>query len=210
MRVPTLAALGGLMIWSLAGPSLAGTLTLDFGLSGDVDSPIGRSVPGSATGTARVVLTGVDALGLVTDPSATATLQDLSVQASLGVIVGVFQFSQLAPVTGIFDGTTLGIPAGALTLMGVAPFGGSGTFTNQAAVAVLLTSLGDAAQVMLSGAVGTASTGMVTFDLVGRQVARNFSAPEPPEMCILMLGLGTLAAGTAGARRRSSESSRRR
>src|SRR5262245_4797094 len=73
---------------------------VQFSLGGQVAvSPGMVSTPGSINGMATVVLTGVDALGAITDPSAMGLL-NLSLQA--GFPGGPLQFNQLAPAGGAF------------------------------------------------------------------------------------------------------------
>src|SRR5262245_48954984 len=123
MRAWTPACVAGLTLWILAGSSLAGTLEVQFALGGQLSVSLGLiSEPGSTSGTARVVLTGVDSLGALSGPSATASLRDLTLQTTLAP-TGVFRFSQVAPVTGAFDGAMFGVAAGSLTFLGVNPVG---------------------------------------------------------------------------------------
>src|SRR5262245_20717163 len=93
------ASVGALTLWTLASSSEAGTLEIRFALGGGqiavANAGIGASDPQTMfTGTARVVLTGVDRLGAITDPAATASLLDVDVQATLRVpaLGGAFPF----------------------------------------------------------------------------------------------------------------------
>lgn len=86
--VRSLVALAGLTLCMLAKPSEAGMLEVRFALGG---GQISLAVAGFGssnlqtmfTGTARVVLTGVDALGEITDRAATASLFDVDVLVNL-------------------------------------------------------------------------------------------------------------------------------
>lgn len=205
MRVQVRAALAGLTLWILAGSSWAGTLDVQFSLSGQVNVSLGfNSVPGTTTGMARVVLTGVDASGMITAPSASASLSDLSVATSL-TTVGPFSFSQLGSATGLFDGAAFSIAAMAFTVRGLnGTSGAMADFTNQVSFAVQLASLGTpgAAQLMLNATVGPNAV-MTQFILTGREVSRTFAAPEPAEIGLVVMSLAMLAACTQRARRRS-------
>ena len=201
------AALVGLSIWTLAASSSAGTLQVQFSLGGQVAvSPGMVSTPGSTTGMATVVLNGVNSLGAITDPSATASLLGLTLQANFPA--GSLQFSQLAPVSSTFfigsSSDLLGPVAGAA--FGIAPMSltlqlsngllGGINFTNQMDIAVQLASLGmpGASQLMFNGSFGT-SGATAQFALLGSEVARTFAAPEPAESGLLAAGLALFAAG---------------
>jgi hypothetical protein len=199
MRVQLRTTLAGLALWILAGSSLAGTLDVQFALEGQVAVSLGFvSTPGSTTGTAHVVLAGVDSFGAITGPSASATLRSLTLQTTLSS-VGPFQFFQLEPVTGPFDGASFGITPMGVTFRGVNGISGAmADFTNQIAFAVQLASLGTpgAGQLTFNGALGAGSIA-VQFDLVGREVSRSFSTPEPYEIGLVAMGLALIAAVSA-------------
>jgi hypothetical protein len=184
---------------------------VQFSLGGQVAvSPGMVSTPGSINGMATVVLTGVDSLGAITDPSASALL-NFSLQASFPG--GPLQFNQLTPGAGgtLVAGASsdlLGPVAGAT--FGIAPNGvvfqlfnglvGPINFTNQMAIAVQLASLGvsGASQLMFNGSIGSSGPTGVTaqFSLLGSEVARTFAAaPEPAESGLLAAGLALFAAG---------------
>jgi hypothetical protein len=203
------ATLVGLSIWALAASSLAGTLQVQFALSGQVVvSPSMVSTPGSTTGLATVVLTGVNSFGAITDRNATATILGLTLQA--GFSAGPLQFSQKGPATNTFfigaatdllgpgAGAAFGIAPAGLTLQLTRGLVGGINFTNQMAVAVQIASIGmsGASQLMFSGSFGPSDV-TAQFNLLGREVARNFAAvPEPVESGLLATGLALIAAGT--------------
>ena len=122
-----------------ATPSQAGTLTIDFDLTGstlalgtlvNVADNTGAGTPaGNAgsqvTGTARLVLTGVDASGMIIDPSmAGATISGLGVNFALNQaivvggmplaganLVGPISITQMGMASGMFDGmSTVTLP----------------------------------------------------------------------------------------------------
>ena len=126
-----------------ATPSNAGTLTVDFDLTGStlmlgtllnvadnngVGMPAGN--PGTqVTGTARVVLTGVDASGAIIDPSmAGGSISGLGVNFTLNQpivvngmpiaganLVGPISITQMGMASGAFDGAALTLPTNAFT-----------------------------------------------------------------------------------------------
>jgi hypothetical protein len=197
MRVQMRAILVGLTLWILADSSPAGTLDVQFTLSGQVSVSLGfNSTPGSTTGMARVVLTGVDSSGMITGPGATGTLRDVTVQTSL-MPIGPFTFSQLAPATGPFDGAAVSIAPMTFTVRSLnGTSGAMADFSNQLAFAAQLASLGTpgAAQLMLNVTVGPDIV-MTRFSLLGREVSRSF-VPEPSQIGLLAMSLGLLAVCT--------------
>jgi hypothetical protein len=164
---------------------------------------------------ATVVLNGVDSFGTITDPSATATLLGLTLQASFPG--GPLQFSQLAPVSSTFfvgsssdllgpvAGATFGIAPMSLTLQLSNGLIGPINFTNQMAIAVQLASLGmaGASQLMFNG-LFSASGATAQLNLLGSEVARTFAAPEPAESGLLGLALFAAGAWLFRARRVTS------
>ena len=166
---------------------------MQFALSGQVAVSLGfTSTPGSTTGAARVVLTGVDAFGAITDASATATLRDLTVQTTLST-VAPFSFAQQGQATGTFGGMAFSVAPMGLTLRGVnGTSGATADFMNQLAFAVQVSSLGTAGagQLMFNATVGPNAV-LTQFSLLGREVSRSF-APEPAEIGLVALGLALL------------------
>ncbi len=202
----------GLLLWSLAGSGRAGTLDVQFALGGgQITAAAGGLISNTETmftGSARVVLTGVDSLGAITAPSATASLRDLAVQLTFTFGAGVaapFQFALARPVTGSFDGATLGIAPMGLTLRGINGRGSSLDFTNRMALALQLSALdmSGAGRLVLNSILQADTVGFtaVQFNVVGSEVSRRFSAPEPPEIALAALGLALLAACAFRARR---------
>jgi hypothetical protein len=109
---------------SSASPSKAGTLTVDFDLSGstlmlgdliNASNGMGATV----TGMTRLVLTGVDSMGMVTGSMASATLQGLGLTINLNAplvagasLVGPISITQMGMATGGFDGATASLAQG--------------------------------------------------------------------------------------------------
>jgi len=199
--VRSLVALAGLTLCMLAKPSEAGTLEVRFALGG---GQISLAVAGFGssnlqtmfTGTARVVLMGVDALGEITDRTATASLLDVDVLVNLTIpVLGgtfPFRFNQVAPVTGPFDGTTLGIPPQGLRIRSTNAAGGMADSSNQMSLAVQLALLdtSGASQLILNSLLSGQGSSL-RFDIVGREVSRNF-VPEPAEIALIAIGVTLL------------------
>jgi hypothetical protein len=201
----------------LASPSAAGTLTIDVALDGGQVELIGFSVfgttflkPASFSGSARIVLTGVDSLGALTAPSATGSLQALRLQLDFppsnpGPAFTSAHFSQIGVAAGGFDGAMLRLAATDLAFeVELPPLSGSGFLpgSSDASLALLGLAMPGAAQLALRGSAGSAAGGnmlpfILNFDVRGREVARSFSAPEAPELGLLCLGLVLLGAQVA-------------
>lgn len=218
MRILKRTSLMALTLWMLASPSAAGTLAIDFAFDqgqagfGTFFPVVSFANATSFSGTARIVLTGVDSLGAITAPMPTAALQGLSLQLSFSAsspptpAVESAQFSQVSAAAGTFDGTTLRLPARAFSFQArLPPLTGPGVFASSEAVLDLFAlNRPGAAQLLLraGGTAGSTSLLLLTFDVEGREVARTFSAPEVPEMGLL--GIGLLLLGAQVARRRTS------
>ncbi len=217
MRTWVRAALATLALWSLAGPSVAGTLEISFSLDRGM---ILFRVPGESarqastiTGSGRVVLTGVNGLGFLTGPSASGSLADLrisfpgSVQPDGGV--AMFRLAQEGTATGSFDGFHLRIPALALSARLTRSNGETILLANSQLTELMLffpfqgpfawPSIG----VTLWGRDGSTAVGL---RVDGQEVARRFSAPEGQIGEYLTFGLIGLV-GMATWRRRPRGSS---
>ena len=216
MRILKRTSLIALTLWMLASPSAAGTLAIDFAFDqgqagfGAFFPTDGFANATSFSGTARIVLTGVDSRGAITAPRPMAALQGLGLQLNFSAssppepAVESAQFSQVSAAAGSFDGTTLRLPARAFSFQArLPPLTGPGVFASSEAILdVFFLNRPGAAQLLLrgGGTSGTNSMLLLTFDVEGREVARTFSAPEVPE--IGLLGIGLLLLGTQVARRR--------
>jgi hypothetical protein len=106
-----------------ASPSKAGTLTVDFNLAGstlmlgtvvNVSNGMGATV----TGMARVVLTGVNAQGMITGAMANGTVSGLNLNFALNTplvagvdanLVGPISISQMGSASGGFAGGSLSL-----------------------------------------------------------------------------------------------------
>ena len=114
-------------------PARAGTLEIDFDVSSSVFVPFSSNVSvqngmnGTAVGSAKVVLTDVDASGVPSGLSAGGTLSSfqLDIQlmlplslaggAAMVLLTGPVSFQQMGSASGAFDGQTLSAQAGQLT-----------------------------------------------------------------------------------------------
>ena len=170
----------------------AGTLTLDLTL----DRAVAMSGPVPVAGSARVILRGVSALGVITVDSAYGELRAL--RATLppgGVGATSFQLSLADPLVAMLSGQTFRGPASfrVRPVSGRLPpslTNGTGATTLGLVVPVLLSGLDapGSAAALLSLQLGPA----VLAQLSGREVGRAFStgqAPEPPGAALLLLAL---------------------
>lgn len=218
MRTWIYAGIAVLAFWIPAGSSSAGTLEVSFAFD---QGTITFGVPGafvsqatSFSGTGRVVLTGVDSLGMLTGPgpSAAASVRDVSL-----VFTGpaptnpqTFRLEQEGVASGI-AGLSAGVASvsvgpSALMFRLTNQAGGSALLSNPAiGASVLVQSLGTpgSATAALSGffpQVG--STGAVQLDIRGREFSRRFSVPEGAAIQYLAMSLVALAGGATWGRRR--------
>lgn len=122
LRWITLSAL----VFLTVTPARAGTLAIDFDLSSSVFTAFGAAriadgAGGAFTGSATVVLTGVNALGIATGMSAGGSLSSLrlDVQLALPLVVGgtatvmltgPVSFRQMGSASGPFDGQAVVVP----------------------------------------------------------------------------------------------------
>jgi hypothetical protein len=219
------AALGIALL--AATPSQA-SLVLDFDLSSttlafgglEVSNGMGATVSGSA----RIVLEGVDSRGVIIDRTAQGTLSGLDLTFNLNrpivagldaTLVGPIRISQIGIITGAFDGVNLRLPATGFTAnlstnvncvgaqcplisqvaMIMFPIVQNLNFSNPADQNFGLTGLATG-QAMLQGLVMANNSGLaVSLNLRG-------TAPEPVEAGLLVLGVLALcgAAAVRGSR----------
>jgi hypothetical protein len=180
------AGIVALALWSPAVSSSAGTLEVSFAFD---QGTIGFGVPGvfmsqatSFSGSGRVVLTGVDSLGMLTGPSAAGQLRDVSLMFIGPTPNGTFTFGlpQEGVATGSFNGSALALPQGALAFRLTNQAGGNVPLINPTMGFNLpIQSLGTPGSALLGLAgIFVGGGGGVLLDLQGREVARRFSAPE--------------------------------
>jgi hypothetical protein len=196
-------------------------LTLDFAIERTSSITGGGT---EATGSARVVLTGVNELGMITESSAGGSLESfrLVTQASNGLDTGTFEARLVNPTSGIFEtrlenpvsgdpgGTVIRFDSGVplpVTCVGSASicFGTAETVT---LVGVSLT-------IGLPGAgeIGALLSGesVILGAAFGRETARAFvpgsgNVPEPLAGTMLLLGLCTHALRTTWRKARGLRS----
>lgn len=203
-----------LALWGSASSIFAGTLEVSFELD---QGRILFGVPGlfvseaaSFTATGRVVLTGVDSSGMLTGPSTSGSLLDLTVEfTSVPTSPGgamTFRLTQEGGASGSFDGSALALAPMALVVRLANPTGGTALFANalNADLALLALNTPGSAQVSIDvGLLAVSASGAVRLDVQGSEVSRRFSAPEGAALGYLSLGLLALA-GQAAWRRRAT------
>lgn len=151
-----------------ASPSNAGTLTVDFNLAGSTLMiggvvNVANGMGATVTGAARVVLTGVNAAGMITGAMANGTVSGLNLNFAINspIIAGVD-----ANLTGPISITQMGSGSG--------PFAGGAlnlaTNSFNTALSVNLNCVG--AQCAL-----ISSAGMITFPIMQMAVISNNMAP---------------------------------
>jgi len=221
---------------SSATPSNAGTLTIDFNLSGSTLAlgpvNVANGMGGTVTGMARLVLTGVNAAGMITGAMSNGTISGLAVNFAVNApllagvdanLVGPISITQMGSAAGGFSAGVLSLATNSFntalavnlncvgTLCAAIAAGAGLTFpivqnamisNNMAPFAVNLASLG--ANATLNAAVATMNAGQaVTLTFNGREAARTFDAPEPTEAGLLVLSVLALC-GVAALRRRQT------
>jgi hypothetical protein len=228
------ASLLAIGIWLATTPALAGLLELDFAvdegrISFGQSSPLVAGITTDFTGTAKLVLTGVDAQGMLTAPMASATLSSLALQVPLVIglqpppampsfeFVGTANFTLQRPAMGSFDGASLQLSQNALEVqaLGSFPCKGSGcpvgtllidqTLRNGIRANFPLSSLDVPRSARLNIGVELDGSLRARFDIFGREVGRRFSVSEPFPVGMLALG-GIALGGLAVRRRRAPES----
>jgi hypothetical protein len=197
-----------------ASPSNAGTLTVDFDLSGSslVLGPVNvaNGMGATVTGMARVVLTGVNAAGMITGAMANGTVSGLALNFAVNAavmpgldasLVGPISITQMGTSSGPFAGGTVGLATntfntglnvnlncagalcGAVAMLGMLTFPITQMAmisNNMAPFAVNLASLGSNATFNAAVSV-MQGTQAVTLTFAGSEVARNF-VPNAPQV----------------------------
>ena len=214
-----------------ATPGRASTV-LDFDLSSSrvqVGSvlTVSPGVNGTASGTARVQLDGVDELGRPTGPTAQASIMGLSLDFAVDQmpipntdvrLVGSIGIRQTGVATGAFDCMTLTLAPNAfssqlavnVSCVGTAcavfsalrmvmlPIVLSPTVANANPLAVSIFGF-DGPIKQLQATIQSQSNGVVTLLAI-----RGRSVPEPQELGLLMLGVLAVCGAGAARRRRSA------
>src|SRR5262245_54518853 len=149
---------------------------------------------------------------MLTGPSASGQFRDFNLMFTGPTPNGTFTFGlpQDGVAAGSFNGSTLALPPGALMFRLTNQAGGNTPLTNSfMGTNLQLQSLGTpgSARLGLAGIFvqGGGVGGGVQLDLLGREVARRFSAPEGAVMHYLGMGLMALAGGAAWGRRRERD-----
>jgi hypothetical protein len=217
MRTSMYSGIVALFFCSLAGSSSAGTLEVSFAFDQGI---IRFGVVGfvseatSLSGTGRVLLTGVNPLGMLTGPSPSGSVRDVSLMFAGPAQSDRFRFEQEGMAAGTFNGAALPLVPGALVFRLTTQTGLSALFSNEAMGANLqLQSLGAPgdATLSLSGffqQMGSPTAAVLLMGIQGREVSRRFSAPEGPVIQYLVMGLIALMGRTAarGSRWRGAQS----
>jgi hypothetical protein len=179
-----------------ASPAVAGTLTLDFTL----DTASGLSFS-PVTGSARVVLTGVDASGTPTGTSPQGSLQSLRILTSSDFDMTTTEILLQQPVGGAFE--RMGFPSNADLLQTTQCAGGADVcrgIPNFDSPIVLSLKLEAFVFVANPGTPGPGFTLsglernrlLANVTISGREVSRTF-VPEPLAGGLLLLGLAAIA-----------------
>jgi hypothetical protein len=131
-------------------------------------------------------------------------------------IAGPVQLTQMDAAGGVFTGTAFSLPVSNFRVQAVNDFGCVGAscppsrlmattlLTNREFGMVQLSSLGvpDSAQLMLGALLVGPGPLSSRLDVIGREVSRSFTAPEPSALGTLALGTISLALATVRGRGR--------
>jgi hypothetical protein len=112
-----------------ASPSKAGTLTVDFDLAPSTLAigtliNVSNGMNGTVSGAARLVLTGVNAMGMITGGMANGTISGLGLNiglnanvAGVATVTGTIGVTQVGSATGAFDGMGVSLPTNSFNNM---------------------------------------------------------------------------------------------
>jgi hypothetical protein len=186
---------------------------------------VANGMNGTVAGSARLVLTGVNAMGMVTGGMANGTISNLALNiglnanvAGLATVTGTIGVTQVGSATGAFNGSTVSLPTNSFNNMlatnlnctpamicnavAMFPIVSNTPISNNMAPFVFNTAgLGGSATI--NAAVMVMQQGQnVTLTFRGQEVQRPFMAPEPVESGLLILGV-LARCGLAAVRRQT-------